>query len=555
MQDSSRPSRFPRKMTILTGLVVALLVGARYFHEPIRVATLIDPGVLNVVMFLAAQLLILAWAVWLAFFFAAPRFQRWSMALLAVLVPNLPFVFFQPKFSGDMVLKGFEYRFARPVAVRSMLTTVAPMATLDETAPGSFPGFLGSHRNAVVEDPGLDPDWEASPPELLWKRTVGPAWSGTAIASGHVVTMEQHNELEVVSCSRLDDGHPVWEYSHPARYEDPSSLGRFGPRATPQIHQGKVFAQGATGILIALDAPSGKLLWSVDLCQLLGIERVSHRSSNGLEYSTEKSTLSWGRAASPLVFRDLLIVAGGRSSDRPESAATLIALDQKTGEVRWKSGSEMIAYGSPSLATVAGREQVLLMAEDQAMGFDAVTGRELWKYPRAGHSDGDANCTQVTCIDDRQILLTKGYSLGGELIRIDENGGNFSASRVWANPRVLRTKFSCPVLFENHLYAISDGFLECTDLSGRSVWKQRGAYENGQLLLVGQWLVIQSEDGELFLVRASPEKPVRPTPVASVQGICWNNLAISHDRLVVRSDLEMACFRLPLRSQPPDKPE
>lgn len=514
-------------------------------HQEIRKLTMIDPAILNAIGFGSCLLIVSLWWTWFVFGSQFSRFSSWVGGALGVILPAAFFLFFQPKFGGDLAWKGLEYRFARSSAPAEGFETpvLCPLET-DASSPGAFPGFLGPDRNGVVPDVRWRPAADRSPPELVWKRRVGEGWSAAAIAGEAVVTMEQRDDREMVTCYRLSDGKPVWEYSHLARYEDPTAMGRFGPRATPQIHAGKVFAQGGTGILMALDAADGRLLWSVDVCERLGIKLKARKNLNGLAVSQEASRLNWGRSTSPLVYGDTLIVAGGIGNDDPSAGATLMALDQATGTLLWKSGSAMIAYGSPSLAKVAGREQVLLMAEKKAMGFDPVTGEVLWEYDRKGNSNSDANCSQITVIDENRLLLSKGYSLGGEMIRIESRDGKMVARRDWANSRVLRTKFTNPVLFREHLFSLSDGFLECVDLKGKSVWKQRGAYENGQLLLLGDQLVIQSEDGELFIIPATIEQPEAATPTPTVKGLCWNNLAYSNGLLVVRSDLEMACFRL-----------
>ena len=60
----------------------------------------------------------------------------------------------------------------------------------------------------------------------------------------------------------------------------------------------------------------------------------------------------------------------------------------------------MVAYGSPSMATIGGTRQILLVAENNAVGHDAETGQELWSHQRPARSDQDANCSQITVVDE-----------------------------------------------------------------------------------------------------------------------------------------------------------
>ncbi len=540
---------FPKKMTVLTVFLAILIVVVQIFRSEVVDLTQLGPDMLNAFSIMGSMLLFLCWLVWCFFFSPFRLLGRMELTAAVVAVPVLFFVFFQPQFGGSMNFRGLHYRFApaqESVAFNSA-NGIAEM--LDESVPFSFSGFLGNDRNSIVDGPELESDWTAHPPQLLWKRPVGAGWSGAAIANGFVVTIEQRGEKEAVTCYRLDDGNPVWDHSLNLRHEDPPGLGRQGPRSTPTIWQGMVFVQGATGTLMALQGETGEEVWKIDLCELLKIGQNEKTSSAGFKYTYEKSRLAWGRAASPLIVDDVVVIPGGYGDDDPAAGATLLAFDAVTGVLKWKSGNEMIAYGSPSLATVAGTEQILLQAENQAMGFDAETGKVLWKHERQGISNGDANCIQVTYVDADHLLLSKGYGLGGELIHVSRDGENYSVKSVWQVPRVLRTKLSNPAVRNGYAWAISDGFIECTNLTdGSRVWKQRGSYGDGQLLLVGDWLVIQSEAGMLQLVKATVETPEMSIQIPTVSGVCWNTLAISGDRLIVRSDTEMACFQLPTRA-------
>ena len=104
-----------------------------------------------------------------------------------------------------------------------------------------------------------------------------------------------------------------------------------------------------------------------------------------------------------------------------------------------------------------------------------------------------------------------------------------------------------PVIFQEHAYSLSDGYLECVRIDGlKRKWKRRPRFGNGQLLLVKDKLIIQSEFGTLHLVQANPDKFEELHSFKSIEGICWNTLCLHHDLLLVRSELEAACYRLPL---------
>ena len=229
----------------------------------------------------------------------------------------------------------------------------------------------------------------------------------------------------------------------------------------------------------------------------------------------------------------------------------MIAFDCQTGEERWRGGERASSYGSPTLIEVAGEIQVGLIAENYAVGHDPDTGVELWAHDWPGNSDSNASCSQITPIDDTQLLLSKGYAIGGQVIRVRQKGEQWQTDTVKSNPRVLKTKMTNPVIFEEHAYSLSDGFLECTEvLTLKRKWKKRGRFGNGQLLLVGNKLLVHGEYGTLYLVAASPGKFQELGKFKTIDGVCWNTIALSNDRLLVRSELEAAMIRLPLANAP-----
>jgi hypothetical protein len=117
---------------------------------------------------------------------------------------------------------------------------------------------------------------------------------------------------------------------------------------------------------------------------------------------------------------------------------------------------------------------------------------------------------------------------------------------VWAQPAALKTKFTNVAMHEGHAYGLSDGILECVALAdGTRRWKG-GRYGQGQVLRVGELLVVQAESGEVVLVDCSPEKHAVRGRLAAIDGQTWNTLCLSGSRLLVRNAEEAACYELPL---------
>jgi outer membrane protein assembly factor BamB len=209
--------------------------------------------------------------------------------------------------------------------------------------------------------------------------------------------------------------------------------------------------------------------------------------------------------------------------------------------------ADQIGYASPSLVTIAGRRQIVIVNESTASGHDPETGKQLWSFPWPGHSNGDACNSQPALVDDRHLLLSKGYSVGAELIEVaaGSDSDEFVATSVWKIPRVLQTKFTNVVIHGEHAYGLSEEILECVELAtGKRKWKS-GRFGHGQVLGVGNFMIVLSEAGELSLVELNPSKFVSRGSTQAIEGKTWNNLCLYGKRLLVRNAEEAACFELP----------
>ena len=121
-----------------------------------------------------------------------------------------------------------------------------PTVDLADTTPDDSPQFLGprSHRDVSRRS-----TWPAigrtEQPKLLWRQPIGAGWSSFAVVGHYGVTQEQRGEEELITCYDLDDGKLQWAHATPVRFQE--LLAGIGPRATPTIDEGKVYALGATG--------------------------------------------------------------------------------------------------------------------------------------------------------------------------------------------------------------------------------------------------------------------------------------------------------------------
>jgi outer membrane protein assembly factor BamB len=491
-------------------------------------------------------LVVAALTVWLAFLSRLPARVRWRGAGAVVLAAAAFAALFRARgVTGDLV-PVFEPRWSRPAAAPSpapaapaveaispppvagavtpALAPVAPPPVAagvppPETAPAvasaDWPQFQGPRRDATVTGVRLFRDWAARPPRLLWRQPVGEGWSGFAVSGGVAVTQEQRGSEERVIALDAASGRLLWAHADSARYA--TVIAGVGPRATPSIRDGRVFTQGATGLLNALDLATGRRLWSHDL--------VAEASASMPE---------WGRSGSPLVLGDRVIVSVGGPSGR-----SLAAYDARSGALLWSGGEGAASYSSPVRLTLAGREQVVVLNQGSVAGHDPATGAVLWQtdYPA-----GQPNVAAPVAVDADRLVVSSGYGVGSKAYRVTAES---VPVLLWETPR-LKSKFANLVVHDGYVYGLDDGVLTCIDpASGERTWKE-GRYGHGQILLVGGLLLVQSEDGELVLVEADPRQHRELARFAAFDGKTWNPPALAGRLLLLRNDREAAAFELPV---------
>jgi len=182
-----------------------------------------------------------------------------------------------------------------------------PVSPASVETKADWPGFRGARRDSIIRGVRIETDWSKSPPVALWRRPIGPGWSSFAVRGDLLYTQEQRGNDEIVACYKVSTGEPVWRHRDAVRFWE--SNGGAGPRGTPTLSGGRVYTFGATGILNALDARTGGVVWSRNAAS-----------------DTDTKLPTWGFASSPLVVNKFVIVA---------AAGTLAAYDLATGNPRW----------------------------------------------------------------------------------------------------------------------------------------------------------------------------------------------------------------------------
>ena len=571
VQQNEAASKATQKpMRLKTGVVLLLVQWLLFFIFPKAVPSLAAFGVLGGVL---GGLAILIW--WL-FFSRAPRLDRWGglvvVILAVILTPYLldetlagagqGFLFYMLVFPGlglaivagtvigrrfspglrrfflaalillacgfwaTLRMGGLDNSFNPDFSWRwiaspeeRLLAQIGDAGTLTEsetalaeTAP-EWPGFRGPNRDGIVHGVSIGTDWAANPPVALWRRPVGPGWSSFSVHGNLIYTQEQLGEEEAVTCYDIATGEPVWRHTDPARFWEAN--GGAGPRGTPTLHKGRVYTLGGTGIVNALNAADGSVIWSRNDAK-----------------ETDTQVPIWGFSGSPLVVDDAVVVA---------LSGALIAYDREIGAIRWVHALPGDSYSSPQLLTLAEVPQIVFQNKAGATAYDPVDGKKLWAYAWEGYP-----IVQPALTDNGDVLVSVDERSGVRRLSVVPADTGWTVSEVWSTARV-RPYFNDSALHQGYIYGFDGVSLACVDLSnGERMWKG-GRYGRGQFILLADQdlILVLSEKGELALVQAVPGGFTELAKIPGIEGKTWNHPVLVGDVLLVRNAQEMAAFRMP----------
>ncbi len=401
----------------------------------------------------------------------------------------------------------------------SMMTSVVGSVGAE---PPSWPQFLGPNRNGVSTEVALLDEWPATGPRVLWRAPGGVGMSAVAVSGKHVVTLWNSPDGQVVAALDSEQGTILWKTTIAPNYENGQGDG---PRGTPAIAGGHVFAYSGEGTLACLDLESGQPVWSKNIVASVG--------SRPAEY---------GMACSPLVAGDLVIVtAGGRGT-------TVVACDVATGETKWTVGNGSPGYSSPALLDIAGEKQLVALVGSGVIGIRPEDGSHLWAYPFKTPYD----CNTATPISvNGNVFISAGENHGCVMLGIEKTAGRFRVTEKWKSvdtKSVMRNEWQTSLFLDGHLYGFDNvgsagaiTHLTCVNAdTGERVWRET-RFGKGNLVAADGHLWMTTMKGELVLAQATPSGYVE-LGRKKLFGKTRQTPSIAAGRAFVRDDQEIVCI-------------
>jgi outer membrane protein assembly factor BamB len=404
-----------------------------------------------------------------------------------------------------------------------------------------WPQWRGPQRDGVWRETGLLPSIPASGLEVRWRAKVGNGYSGPVVAQRRVFVFDHvfNPEAERVLCFDEGAGQLLWMHSYATDYKD-MEYGN-GPRASPTVHDGSVYTLGTQGHLSCLDAAKGTVVWTKRLPE-----------------DFHGQIPRYGASAAPLVWGELLIVCAGGQPD-----ASVVALERRTGELRWKALPDRPAYSAPVVLHAGGTEQCIVWTADSIASLEPATGKVFWQVPwKATFDPAQMVATPVRHGD--MLLFLGAWSRGSKMLKLDSAAPG--ASVLWESGTRPTTTLSTPIFQDDGCFyaVLGNGSLAGLDaLTGKELWTSReptsGSFGNAHLTSNGDRVFLFNHTGHLILARLTPkgyqefgrDLLVEPTAGYRAQGpITWAHPAYANKCVYARNDRELVCASLAARPAP-----
>ena len=354
-----------------------------------------------------------------------------------------------------------------PAAVVLSLPAVVSNLALDD-----WPQWRGPNRDGRSVEKGLLKDWPPAGPPLAWRASgAGEGYSSFAVAGGRLYTLGARAGTEYTFAFDAASGKKLWEAANGKRFDNNRGSG---PRATPTVDGDKIYSFGASGDLSALEAATGKVLWTVNVLSKFG-----------------GSNIQWGLSESPLVLADRILVNAG---------GPIVALKKTDGSQIWKSNGEPAGYSSAVLHEAGGVRQAIYFTHTRVVGVDVNNGKRLWGYEQVAN---DVANIATPVVRENRVFVSSDYGTGAALLELTPSGGGMRAKEIYFT-RDMRNHHSSSVLVGDHLYGFSSAILTAMNFNdGQVAWRDR-SIGKGSLVFADERLYMYSEGGTVGLAEANP---------------------------------------------------
>ena len=395
------------------------------------------------------------------------------------------------------------------------LAALVVFAAVSLQARGPWPQFRGPSGQGHSDEHGLPAEWSETR-NIAWKvRVPGLGWSSPVVNGNRVwlttATGDREVSLRAVAYDAATGKEAV--NAEVFRVRNPRDINPKNSWAspTPVLDGDFVFVHfGADGT--AALTTDGKIVWTA---------KFPYQSQHGA-------------GGSPIVYGDLLILSG----DGPDTAF-VVALDKRTGKVKWKTNRRYPhdqAYTTPLVIRVGDRDQVVSVGAFRVGAYDPATGKELW---RASYADGFSNVPRPV-FGHGLVYVATGFQEPSLIAIRPDGAGDVTRTHVAWQLRRGAPLTPSPILVGDELYVVNDlGILSCVDAKGGNViWQQRlsGSFSASPLFADGR-LYFSSENGTTTVL--TPGREFRRVAINALDGAILASIAVADGAFYIRTDTNL----------------
>ncbi len=394
----------------------------------------------------------------------------------------------------------------------------------------NWPEFRGPMRQGISSETGLPTQWSTTE-NVAWKTPIpGQGWSSPIVWEDRVflTSTTENGVICHVICLDRRGGKILWDKEvftqRPTRKEGKNSYAT----PTPITDGQRVYAFFSSGSAVAVDF-EGNIVWT----------NRDHKF-----YSQH------GMSASPLLYKDLLIVPFDTSSEgedklvgwqKPWDQSYVLALDKNTGKEKWrgKRGLSRIAHVSPVVTEVDGKPQLLSGAGDVVQGFDLESGERIWSARSVGEG-----VVPSLVVGEGMVFSVSGF--GDAALRAMKLGGKGDVSEthiVWEQKKIV-PMLASPVLANGLLFIVKEnGMAACIEpKSGEIVWqKSIGRSFSASPVVAEGRVYFLSEQGETTIIEAGRE--YKEVGKSTLKDLCQASMAVSQKQLFIRTARDLYCIK------------
>lgn len=434
------------------------------------------------------------------------------------------------------------------------LYLVVALACAATARADDWPQWMGPTRDGVYGESGIVQAIPEGGLPVKWRAEVHGGYAGPAVVGNRVFLTDFRRTkgemvvapdkkpaiegFERVLCLDAESGKKIWEHEYPCSYRVSYPAG---PRATPTVKDGVVYALGTQGDFMALSADDGRVKWHVNIPKRFNAP-----------------VPMWGFAAHPLVVDDMVLTMVGGEDQ------AVVAFDRASGSVKWKAlSSKDAGYCPPSIIKAGGTEQLLVWHPSAVASLDPRSGKEYWSVPL----EPEYGMSIARPQRDGNYLFVAGIMYKGVMLRLhDDKPG---VTELWRGSKktAMYTPTHTPVMHDGIMYGCDDalGALIAAKVEdGSRLWQTYHPVVPGRDRRLscgsvavtrhasGNRFLLFGEMGQLTLADMDEEgykpkgqmKVLEPTQTTSGRDVVWTHPAYAGRTMFVRNDKEIVAVDL-----------